>query len=102
MDSSSQIQHPELLGSMMAKGAAWMTSFRIIDQCIGVVSTSILARLLVPADFGLVALATSMIAVLEVLGAFGLETALVQRANVSREHFDSVWTFISYLGWVWA
>ena len=77
----------------MAKGAAWMTSFRIIDQCIGVVSTSILARLLVPADFGLVALATSMIAVLEVLGAFGLETALVQRANVSREHFDSVWTF---------
>jgi len=34
-----------------------------------------------------------MIAVLEVLGAFGLETALVQRANVSREHFDSVWTF---------
>ena len=54
----------------MAKGAAWMTSFRIIDQCIGVVSTSILARLLVPADFGLVALATSMIAVLEVLGAF--------------------------------
>lgn len=82
----------------MAKGAAWMTTFKIVDRCIAVVSTSILARLLVPADFGLIALATSMIAVLEVLGAFGLETALVQRANVSREHFDSVWTFNVLLG----
>ena len=77
----------------MAKGAAWMTTFKIVDRCTAVVSTSILARLLVPEDFGLVALATSMIAVLEVLGAFGLETALVQRADASREHFDSVWTF---------
>src|SRR5215470_5868464 len=93
MDSSSQTEHPESLGSMMAKGAAWMTSFKIVDRCTAVLSTSILARLLVPADFGLVALATSMIAVLEVLGAFGLETALVQHVNVSRQHFDSVWTF---------
>jgi len=57
MDSSSQTEHPESLGSMMAKGAAWMTSFRIIGHCTGMVSTAILARLLVPADFGLVALA---------------------------------------------
>ena len=56
-------------------------------------STAILARLLVPDDFGLVALATSTIAMLEVLGVFGLETALVQRADVSRQHFDTVWTF---------
>ena len=77
----------------MAKGAAWMTTFKVVDRCTGIVSTAILARLLVPGDFGLVALATSTIAMLEVLGAFGLETALVQRADVSRQHFDSVWTF---------
>src|SRR5215831_19280765 len=39
-----------------------------------------------------------MIALLEVLGAFGLETALVQRADVSHEHFDSVWTFNCLFG----
>ena len=88
MTVSLPIGHPESLGNMMAKGAAWMTTFKVVDHCTGIVSTFILARLLVPADFGLVALATSMIAVLEVLGAFGLETALVQRAEVSREHFD--------------
>jgi lipopolysaccharide exporter len=93
MEASLPIEHSESLGNMMAKGAAWMTTFNIVDRCTAVVSTSILARLLVPEDFGLVALATSTIAVLEVLGAFGLETALVQRADASREHFDSVWTF---------
>jgi len=98
MKSSSPIKQPESLGNMMAKGAVWMTTFKIIDHCTGFVSTSILARLLIPADFGLVALATSMIAVLGVLGAFGLETALVQRVNVSREHFDSVWTFNCLFG----
>ena len=57
MEASLPVEHPESLGNMMAKGAAWMTTFRIIDHCTGMVSTAILARLLVPADFGLVALA---------------------------------------------
>jgi O-antigen/teichoic acid export membrane protein len=93
MEASAPIEHPESLGSMMAKGAAWTTTFRIIDRCTGVISTSILARLLVPEDFGLVALAASIIAMLEILGAFGLEAALVQHAAASRRHFDAVWTF---------
>ena len=63
----------------MAKGAAWMTTFKIVDRCTGVVSTSILARLLVPEDFGFVALATSMIAMLEVLGAFAGQPCSVSR-----------------------
>ena len=46
----------------MAVGAAWMIGFRLVDRGIGLVSTLILARLLVPADFGLLAMATSFIA----------------------------------------
>ena len=65
----------------MATGAAWMVLFKVIDRCMGLISTMILARLLVPADFGLIALATSLIAMLELLGAFGLDTAIVQRAD---------------------
>jgi len=76
----------------MATGAAWTVLFKLVDRCIGLVSTVILARLLVPADFGLIALATSLIAMLEVVGAFGFDTALVQRADARREHFDTVWT----------
>jgi lipopolysaccharide exporter len=70
-----------------------MMLFKVIDRCTGILSTAILARLLAPEDFGLIALATSTIAVLEVMGAFGLDTALVQRVDATKEHYNTVWTF---------
>ncbi len=81
------------LTSRMASGAAWMMFFKVVDRCTGILSTAILARLLAPEDFGLIALAVSIIAVLEVMGAFGLDTALVQRVDATEEHFNTVWTF---------
>lgn len=41
----------------IAKGTAWMVLFRLFDRSIGLISTAVLARLLVPSDFGLVAMA---------------------------------------------
>lgn len=77
----------------MARGAAWNVLFRTADRGIGLVSTVILARLLIPADFGLVALATSLIGLLTLLGDFGFDLALIQHPNAQRRHFDTVWTF---------
>lgn len=76
----------------MARGAAWMVAFRLFDRSIGIISTAVLARLLVPADFGLVAMAMSVIAVIELATAFSFEVALIQKADPSREHYDSAWT----------
>ena len=45
----------------------WTVSFKFLERTIGFASTLILARLLVPADFGIVAMATSVIAILEYL-----------------------------------
>ena len=81
------------VGHKMAKGAAWMVAFKITERSIGLVSTVILARLLVPADFGLVALAMAVIGVLELMGAFGFDIALIQNQQASREHYDTAWTF---------
>lgn len=77
----------------MASGAAWMVLLRIVDRGIGLVSTVVLARLLVPGDFGLIALAASLIGMLEVLGAVGMDMALIQRSDARREHYDTAWTF---------
>lgn len=85
--------HLESVNTRVVEGAAWMVLFRVIDRSIGLVSMVILARLLLPADFGLVALAGSLIAILEVLGAVGLDMALIQNAQARREHYDSAWTF---------
>jgi O-antigen/teichoic acid export membrane protein len=70
-----------------------MVAFKITERSIGLISTVILARLLVPADFGLVALAMAIIGVLELMSAFGFDIALIQNQRASREHYDTAWTF---------
>ncbi|MCS6921239.1 MAG: lipopolysaccharide biosynthesis protein, partial [Elioraea sp.] len=57
-----------------------------------IVSTLVLARLLVPADFGLVAMAMSVIAVLELITSFSFDVALIQKPQLRREHYDTAWT----------
>ena len=76
----------------IARGAAWMVLFRLFDRSIGVVSTTLLARLLIPADFGLVAMAMSVIAIIELATSFSFEIALIQKPDPEREHFDTAWT----------
>lgn len=76
----------------MARGAAWMVLFRLFDRSIGIVSTAVLARLLLPADFGLVAMAMSVIALIELATAFSFDIALIQKKDPRREHFDTAWT----------
>lgn len=81
------------IGGKMAKGAAWMVFFKLAERSIGLLSTIILARLLVPADFGLVAMATSIIAALELLSAFSFDVQLIQNQQAERRHYDTAWTF---------
>jgi len=80
-------------GAQVARGAALMMMFKLAERSIGFVSTLILARLLVPADFGLVAMAMSIVALMQLMGAFGFETAIIQRQDAQRKHYDTAWTF---------
>lgn len=86
------------IGQRMAGGALWMIFVRVIDRILGLGSIVILARLLVPADFGLVAMATALLALLELLSTFGVDVALIQNTSASRRHFDTAWTFNVILG----
>lgn len=82
----------------IARGTAWMMLFKLADKCLGLASTLILARLLVPADFGLVALAMAVIAFTQLMGAFGFDSALIQRQDATRVHYDTAWTFNVIVG----
>jgi O-antigen/teichoic acid export membrane protein len=77
----------------MASGAAWLVLFTLLQRGLGFISTLILARLLVPADFGLVAMGTSIFAVLEVMSTFSFDLALIQNQATERRHYDTAWTF---------
>jgi lipopolysaccharide exporter len=80
------------LNRQMAIGAAWMVSLRAITRALGFISVLILARLLTPADFGVVALATVIIGGLELMTGFGFDIALIQKRGHSRELYDTAWT----------
>ena len=84
----------------MARGVVWMLLFKLVDKSVGLASTLILARLLTPDNFGVVAMATSFIAMIELIGAFGFDMALIQRPNATRAHFDTAWTFAVIFGCV--
>lgn len=80
------------LGQAVAGGAFWMVSLKIIERSIGFVSTVLLARLLVPADFGLVAMAMAVFSILEVAGNFGFDQALIRQRNPDSSQLDTAWT----------
>jgi lipopolysaccharide exporter len=80
------------LGQRIAAGATWMVLQRMAMRIIGLASTIVLARLLVPADFGLVALAASVMTVLDLVLDFGFDLALIQDQRSERRRYDAAWT----------
>jgi O-antigen/teichoic acid export membrane protein len=76
-------------GAKMASGAAWMVGMRISINLLGVISTVMLT----PTDYGLVAIAASLVAVLEVMSSFSFDLALIQRQDATEAHYNTAWTF---------
>ena len=82
----------------MAMGAMWMVLFKLIERSIGLISTLILARILSPSDFGVIAMALSFIFFAEQLSAFSFDIALIHNQSASREHYDTAWSSNVLLG----
>ena len=75
-----------------AKGALLVVGMRWSDRLIGVISTLILVRLLVPADFGIVAMASIVVGLVDTLLDLGVGSALIQNRHAGRDEFDTAWT----------
>lgn len=86
------------IGQKVIAGTAWMVAARWSIRGIGLVSTIILARLLTPADFGIVAIAMIVVGLVEVFAETGLAQALIRHPSPTREHFDTAWTLQIILG----
>lgn len=75
-----------------------MVGFRVAERALGFVSLLVLARLLMPADFGIVAMAMSIVAMIELAGAFGFDVALIRHPDPRRQHFDTVFAMNVLIG----
>lgn len=82
----------------IAKGSLWMLFMRFSIKGIGMVSTVVLARLLVPEDFGVVAIAMSVFAFVKLICDTGFGTALIQKQDAGAELYDTAWTLNILLG----
>lgn len=74
------------------RGAFLTVGMRWTDRLLGLVSMVILARLLVPEDFGLVAMAMVAVGFFDVLLNLGVSAALIQHEHAGREEFSTAWT----------
>ena len=72
-----------------AAGAGWIIAWRMVTRNIGLLSTLILVRLLLPTDFGLVALATGFISAVDAVLSIGVQDALVRAPTLERDLYDT-------------
>lgn len=77
------------LRQQAAKGVVWSVIQKWGRTAVWSISFIVLARLLPPEAFGLVALATTFTALVETFLDQGLSAAIVQRADLEPEHLDT-------------
>lgn len=73
----------------MARGLTWTIVDTWGEQLLNLLVFVVLARLLVPVDFGLVALAAVFVAFVQLFVDQGLGDALIQRRDLTRSHIDT-------------
>lgn len=86
------------LSSRVVSGAAFTFLGIFLRTAMTIGSMAILARLLTPADFGYIAMATVITELASMFVNFGLSSVLIQRRVVARLHFDTVFWASAFLG----
>jgi O-antigen/teichoic acid export membrane protein len=76
----------------VVRGVFSLGGARIVSNLLGAGSILILARLLTPEDFGIVAIATAVLTVVQSCTELSLNNALIQKEEVDRSHIDTAWT----------
>ncbi|QEE60491.1 lipopolysaccharide biosynthesis protein [Salinibacterium sp. dk2585] len=79
------------LGRRAARGATVTVSGQILRILVQMASVAVLARLLAPADYGLVAMVAAVIGIGSILRDFGLSSAAIQSRDLSRAQRDTLW-----------
>lgn len=80
----------------------WLVSASGFQSVLRLLIVPILARLLEPSDFGILAAATIITGFAEIFSQIGIGPSLVQRAEINRQHVSSALTISIVLGFITA
>lgn len=86
------VQRAQRIRGRTTVGATFLIASRLITRCIDFAALAALGRLLSPADFGLVAIAMSVIAIVETVMELPVGLALVAFPTRTKTHFDTAFT----------
>src|SRR5947208_17066489 len=73
----------------MARGGLWIGAARLCRQMIQVVAYILLARTLLPGDYGTVGLTAVWLGFMEVFSDLGMGSAVIQRSDVDDADLQS-------------
>lgn len=79
-------------GIKVVKSAFIILCIQVIQRGLGIISTIILARLLAPEHFGIIALTVIAIQFFELLVETGTQQYIIQKDTVSKEDLNTAWT----------
>ncbi len=86
------------LKAKTVQGIGWSGLSQILQVLLQFIITAILARLLAPNDFGLLAMVLVFTNVVNIISDFGLSTALIQRTELTEEHLSSIFWLNIFIG----
>ncbi len=82
----------ESLLARTARGAGWVMAWRLGMRGLGLASTLVLVRLIAPADFGIIALATGFMQAIDGMLVLGTEEAVIRETAPGRDFYDTAFT----------
>lgn len=80
------------LAKRVGRALVWKLVQMCATRAVSLVGTLVLARLLMPEDFGLLAIGMITIEILLSLSDLGMRPALLQRNELQPGHYDAAWT----------
>ena len=83
---------PKRLGQRAAAGGGLMVAARLLTRLIDLGTLLVLTRILLPTDFGLVAIAMTLVYVTEAALEMPLNQALLRLPDITRAHYDTAFT----------
>ena len=78
------------LDRMVVSGISWKLAERIFNQGISFLVTIILARLLTPNDYGVVAMVNVFVVIADIILSSGFTSALIQKKNVTNKDYSTI------------
>lgn len=86
------------LAVKVARGASWIVASRLLMRVFGFLNTIVVARLLAPEDFGLIAVGMTAVQLLQGISDIGVSQAVVKFQDAGRREIDTLFTLSALRG----